>query len=436
MKQNEFQARIDRSLSGLNWDAGKRQRVLLSLDREEKKKKKISWILALTLVLLLAFMAAGLATGGFGVLQFREGQKDNDAYTRLITEIGRQYENDFFTLRLNETAFDGVRLSCTMELEEKNAGPVYVIPRVIATAGGEELHLLEDTGAFFDGEPGFWVPNIRPMHERNNFCGIDFTLSYDPEEGYDPLSLWHPVGEAVTWDFSFTVLRPNWPLLFTQEDEPGMDEEPWTEEEYQQYDQQFMDAYERQTILLDRYANPVWYMACIPQRDGVDGGEKTWEELCENLLQYDIFTVADEFAFRFETSPQPVRTAKKLPVFTLPDGYRVEVRSLSVTVDSLDMELKITREGKDAAEDCGALPWSFAVLSGDAATSVQGASVGKREDGSWRYECRVELFGTADQIQLIPCRSSKEGADAWEVFKQQRTLTQEQRDLAVTIVLE
>ena len=460
MKKNDFQIHADRSLSGLVWDGAKQQKVLQALDgKGGKPMRKFTVSLALALALILATTAVGFATGGFGILQYRPNQTENEAFTRLITQVGQEYENDYFSMRVSEVAFDGLRRSCVLEIAEKeNAETVLVLPRVKARANGRELPVMIERGGFWgEYDQAFWVPNIAATG-YDPLCAMEVGL-YQPSEYSDGnFGAYAPADGPVTWEYSFTVLKPNWPIQFIDRENtqdrvsPRQTDTEWTDKEIQEhldaYTRQFAEAYENHVILLDSDAFIVEYLANIPQADGVPASEKNGDELLEELRQgCEFFTVVDEFAFRFETLPQATRTAEALPTFALPDGFVCQVTDLNVSVDYAGLALRITREdGADASDYWENWDWEFVLLSKDAKTSIDGASCCQQGDRSLRYECKAELSNPVSEITIVPCRRSETGEFIpgsgdhldmpWLVWLKQAAQTDEQRELSVTIPLK
>ena len=70
---------LDRRLSGVTERPDSRQRMLRLICKEESiVKKKVSTGLVLVIALVLATMSAALATGGFGLLDYKREQAENE----------------------------------------------------------------------------------------------------------------------------------------------------------------------------------------------------------------------------------------------------------------------------------------------------------------------------------------------------------------------
>lgn len=448
MKNEAFRDRVDRALSDIAWTEEMQKSVFAALDkREGKPMKKLSAALVFALILMLLTTAVGFATGGFGILQYAPGQAGNQAYLDTILTIGQTYDLGAFSVTVNEAAFDGMRLLTTMEIDPREGeDPVFVLPKVRAKINGEPVETFWQSGTGFYDECGFWAPQL--SGEANG-------MGY-PEYGGAEIALWNvPNGEnfgnnqiayeAVEWEIVFDAYKPMLPLTFTEADEPAMDEEPWTEEQYAAHEQLLAQAYEDGKIMLDAYAEPWWYLGCIPQKDGVDGGEKSQEELWQNAVEMGVFRLEKEAVFRFETKPLPVWSQEEQPSFSLPEGFTVTVEKMDVSVDLASLRLKITREdGTPAAPYFSTFDWDFAVLAQGAKTDIRESGCGGVEDGSLQFECTVEFFGPTKEIFIVPCRKDQRavGTDGveyslnWATYQRQEPITEEQKQLMMTIDLE
>ena len=444
MKRNDFRDRVDRRLASLSWDPRMREKTLRAIDQKEEKKmrhmNKGTAALILVLILTIVTMAVGLATGNyFGILQYVPDKADNQAYLDTVLTLGQTYACDAFTLSLNEVAFDGMRLTAAMEIHPREgAEPVFVRPGAKARINGETVETFWEGGSGFDNS-GFWAPDISRMAAYPECGGAQIALSGWTDGTFRE---YRPTDGAVEWELVFDVYQPAMPLIFTREDEPGMDEESWTEEQYDAHTRAFYEAYQDGKIMLDQYAEPWWYLSCIPQMDGMDGGEKEEKDIWQNAIGMGVFRQIGQAVFRFETRPISVHTAENLLPFSLPDGLTVTLEKLDVSVDQASMRLRIIREdGMPAAESNDAWRWSFALLAEGAKTTWLGGHFGLQEDGSMLYESQAGLSGPADRIFIVPCLEAEDWLHAGnpvcqEVYLRQSPVTEEQEEMTVTVDLE
>ena len=441
MKNEQFRDHVNRALSDLTWTEDMEKNVLRAMEeREGKPMKKLSLGLALALALMIATTAAALATGGFGILQYVQmhapEKAENRAYLDTVLTVGQTYEGEAFTLSVNEAAFDGMRLTAAMEIRTNpDAKPVFVLPSARAFIGEKAADVFWLGGSYDD--EGFWAPDIDRMATYAECGGVEIVLRGGEEDAGEYL----PVDQTVQWELVYTVYQPTMPLIFTDEDEPAIGEEAWTEEQYAAHEQAFYDAYKDGKILLDQYADPWWYLSCLPQLDGVDGGEKTAVDVWRNAVALGVFRQIDQAVFRFETKPVSVRTVENRPLFTLPDGLNVALEKMDVSVDRVNFVLRVCREdGTPVTEDYNSWPWGFALLAENAETKSYGGSAGMEPDGSLVIRWEAGLSRPAERLFIVPCREEN-GIQAGmqntgEVYRRQAPVTDEQKAWMATIDLE
>ena len=423
---------VDTVLSGLQPDPWLAQRMMNQEKEEPVVKKKLPVGMVILVVLILLTTAGVALVRTFGILDYAPQQAGNTAYTEKIMTIGQRWEGEAFSAAIHEAVFDGMKMTFTMSIEpKKGAEPVYVIPRIRASVNGQPLNLwvMGGSGSFADN--GFWVPDIMPAVSYD-FTGwaVDVALSDDGRS-------FAPVAEDIQWEIDFHVLHTDWPIVFTEEDEPGMDEPEWTDAEYAVYDQQFFDAYRNKQVLLDRYGMFASYLYALDENiDGWYEAGISWQEAIENALTKEVFTLAETASFRFTAEGVNVRTNREPVAFALPDGWLVELMDLNVAVEQIGISLRITREDGQPAE-YHEFPWDFALLAEGAKTVFGGASIGSREDGSILYTAHVSIDGQTDRLLLIPVDTLAHAScqpDA--VMENGAPLTEEQQQMQIIIELQ
>lgn len=102
------------------------------------------------------------------------------------------------------------------------------------------------------------------------------------------------------------LFHPEWPIIYTEQDEPGIGEEPWTNEEYAAYDQQFVAAYQQKKILLNRSAMLSPFAAAYPSYDISMEDEMAYVDWSEALLTQEAFKLADKITFHFFSNVNPI----------------------------------------------------------------------------------------------------------------------------------
>ena len=390
------QQSINAVLSGIQPDPFLAQRIMNGEREEPVVKKRLS----IGIVMLLLFLTtAGIAVvRHFGILDYAPHQAVNTAYTQKIMTLDQRWEGEYFAAVIHEAVFDGMKMTFTMSIEPKaGADPVYVIPRISASVNGQPLNLwvMGGSGSFADN--GFWVPDIMPevSYDYEGWA-VDVALSDDGRS-------FAPVAEDIQWEIDFHVLHTDWPIFFTEEDEPGIDEPEWTDAEYAAYEKQFFDAYRNKQVLLNRYGMFDLY-ALDENIDSWYEEGISWQEAIENALTKEVFQLAETASFRFAAEGTPIKTNSEPVVFTLPEGWQAKVENLNVSMGQIGISLRITRTDGQPA-DYHDFPWDFALLAENAETAFERSSIGSREDGSILYTAHMTINGPTQRLLLIPVDS-------------------------------
>ena len=388
---------IDAVLSGIQADPWLAGRIMNQAKEEAPVKQKFSAGMVILIVFLLLTSAAIAVVHSFGILDYVPHQAENTAYTQKIMTLNQRWEGESFSAVIHEAVFGGMKMTFTMSIEPKEgAAPVYVIPHIRASAGGQPLNLsvMGGSGSFADN--GFWVPDIMP-EVSYDFEGwaVDVALR-------DDSLAFASVAQDIQWEIDFHVLRTDWPILFTEEDEPGMDEPEWTDAEYAAYEQQFFDAYQNKHVLLDRYGMFAAYLYAVDENiDNWYEAGISWQQAIENALTKEVFTLAETASFRFAAEGAAVKTNLAPVTFTLEEGWLAEMTDLNVALEQIALSLRITRADGQPA-DYHEFPWAFALLADGAKTAFEAESIGGRDDGSVLYTARLNINGETDRLLLVP----------------------------------
>ena len=376
------------------------QKVRMQAQRKEdtpvKKKISASLIIAIATVLLLTTVAAAI-TNGFGILDYRPEQSDNKALTDHIMSLGQVWDGEYFSMSLNEAVFDGMKMQLTMSFYPKeNANPVFVIPRIGAKLNGQKLNTwLTNMYGIYD-QDGFWLPCIEPDHMIDSERSAVEVLITDESGAYLPVS------DQVEWNISFDVLHSEWPIEFTEQDEPMIGEAEWTAEDYDAYFRLFEEAYQSKKVLLNRAGMIKPYLDAIQPDPGTED-EMHFIDFEEALLTKEAFALEEKAVFSFTAEPLRVKTASKPVHFETPDGLVFDLQSLAVSPTEISLSFRISRlDGKMVLDSDFWARQAIAVLADHAITANQGGFMMAQDDGSQLYTQNYTINGETDKIYLIP----------------------------------
>lgn len=438
--QRQIHAAIDEGLSHVELSPKLRNAIRNAARGEKKMRKKVSAGLVLACTMLVALTAMAVAVTRFGVLAFNPEQAQNEAYARHILTLDETYENEYMTLTVNDAVFDGAHLSVALNVQPK-AGcgeGVYVYPRMTATCGGQTQNVEEQSciGEFFKG---FWVPERnQAIAHMNGEYGANYAVLTANDAGE---LVADPQNHAVTWTLSLDVIRPVYPI---QRADSASDAQ-MTDALLTDDGQPFADAYAEQKILLTDGYDLSPYAFGLPRPEGMTD-EAWWRtNLPDRLVASGAFERVDTAEIVFTTQETSVRTLAEPLTFDLVD-YVATVKRLSVSFGACDYEIDVTKKddsGKSAAQEWldGEPFWQFAVLADGARTNFEWGRSGVYGEPGSDQRKRIQLAGTvlmdaqASQVRIVPCWGTEMENPIGAVYSAQKPVTQEQREMAVTISL-
>ncbi len=317
-----------------------RRRLVLSA-RNLKEEKPVKRKLTLTVVFaaLLVMLAAGAVA-----LSIKSSVAPGypKKYEPKIVTIDKHYENDYFTLDINDAASDGVRMEMAMDMKPKQgADSVYVFPRLSAAAKGQALEC--DIESCYDAYDGIWVPERKENPAGPGRIFLDAALMTEEEMG----ATFKFAREDVKWTLTMHVLKPNWPVETDEYTRDGYYDEKKIG--YEEFMKLFKEAYKNKKILLTYGDTTLEYAASLPTPEGMTPEEHMMMQEYDRLTQSGAFTEIETLTFEFSTpGNKDTAEAEQLPVLEL-NGIKMALTKLTMTDLSGDFAAAITHlDGSDA----------------------------------------------------------------------------------------
>ena len=443
-RNNDFRRAVDARLSGLSVSPEKQMQILLRAQEEEKPvKKKISTSLVIVFAVMMLTMAAGVATTNYGVLDFNSSQKNNPAYAEHILTVDQSFVGDYFTMTVNEAIFDSISLSMTMEIQPvADAEPVFIKPRITAQCGDALLETDIEGCRGGDFWSGFWFPQDESMGwGTDGTYGVDCAIIADYEDhvAYDAQ------GEPVTWQVTFDVIKPEWPVQVVKNqlyDDVDVDN---PEEAFEAYIQEFKDAIENHIILTDVYGGMPEFQAYLPAPEGMS--EEEWMGLpnSEQFVLSGAFSRVDMLTASFTTDGVDMLTAD-LPLTVDLGEYEATLTELNASFARVDYRFEVHKKDGSAAEDYlnDVGIWQFAVISPSGGVSPMSTGGGciSAESQDTNFSASMTLLAPANELTFVPIFSEHPqtlgGSDPMlhHVFDAGMPLTEEQEAMAFTVKLK
>lgn len=319
-----------------------RQNLVLTarnLKEEEPVKKRI------TLTVVFAAMLVLLAVGAVALtVKTSVAPAYPKKYEPKIVTIDKHYENEYFTLDINDAASDGVRMNMALDITpKKGADSVYVFPRITAAANGQQLD--SDIEECFDAYNGIWVPERIPNSMGPGKVLLDSALMTQSEM----TPSFKFAKEDVTWTLTMHVLKPNWPIEVDEYTKAGYyDSEKINHEDYKKL---FEKAYQDKKILLTYGDTTVEYSAYLPTPQGMTSEQYMELQEYDRLTLSGAFTEIETLTFDFATpGNKDTAEAEKLPVFEK-NGIKMALTKLTMTDLSGEFVATLTYADGSPAEN-------------------------------------------------------------------------------------
>ncbi len=384
-------------------------RTARTLQEEKPVKKKLSFALVFALLVLLA--SAGLALS----LRYSVEKAVPPKFADKITTIDETYENDYFTMSINDAVSDGMRLILAMHFEPREgAEQVLVFPRLTAQSGDKVL--MTDPEAGFEYLDGFWMPEMADNPAGPGNAMLDMVLW---EEDFEDTAA---IREEITWTLTLHTLKPNWPITHDQYTSKGYVDLGGAIT-HDQHNQLFADAYQNKEILLTYGDNTLEYAANLPVPKGMKEEEYYLKRDWERLVLSGAFEEVDRAQRTFTTKPNAELKQFQGEQVVPMEGYEVVVTSVRAAFLGSEYQLLLRHKGgtmdKDDREPRSyfELRYQGAILP-SSGFSFNHAGVGL--DAENTQEMRgsfsiANLDGVPDEITFVPF-TLKEGVQYHEAM--------------------
>lgn len=382
-----------------------RQRLVLSarnLKEERPVKKKLT--LSVVFAALLVMLAAGAVALG---IKSSVAPGYPKKYEPKIVTIDKHYENDYFTLDINDAASDGVRMEMAMDMKPKQgADSVYVFPRLSATARGQKLEC--DIESCYDAYNGIWVPERKQEGYAPGQVMLDAALMTEEEPG----TTFKFAKEDVKWTLTMHVLKPNWPVETDEYTRDGYYDEKKIG--YEDFMKLFEEAYKNKKILLTYGDTTVEYSANLPTPEGMTQKEHMMMQEYDILTHSGAFSEVETLTFEFATpGNRDTAEAGTLPVFEI-NGVKLEITKLTMTDLNGDFVAAVTYLDGSDAQAHPKQTLFLEVRMGDQALPEMSRGFGAEADDT-KTQRYTQEFSTRDlktlpeELTLVPYTVEGEG---------------------------
>lgn len=302
-----FKNQVNTTLAGLDWTAADSQETLRIMKGELKVKKRISFGMALAMVLLVLGMAFGIAEAiRYSVKDYHH--LDAKTYQEHITAIEKEDKNEDVSFYLSDAVFDGERLVAAMEILPVSGEKVYLVPELIGESAGNTFapHISDSSGGDFNS--GFWVGKTGELGFTDGKYGFDAQVRKDLAIG------------TVNWKLTLHVLKPVWELVY---DSSGYSDDSDGELDYDAWEKQFEDAYHNRKIMLVQQSSLMMFNTLLPGQES--------EPLVQRLIASGAFESKGKLQIDFTTSAVGSNAASVVGKTLEFDGFNIHIERLDVS---------------------------------------------------------------------------------------------------------
>lgn len=317
MKEKEFREKLAGLYTGVPTDTHTAFEHALTHHRDKKEQTfrvgKVRFALALVLILAL------LATGAYAVY-IRYSVTDymrNTSKTFLehMITLNERYENDLFTMTVNDLIFDGSNFAVTMNIDRHSEDVVYFMrTKVTAICAGKD-YMVDVEGwqgpDFLAG--GMWpqfddISDPVAIEQRGfGFEGVLWDWDMNPP----------PAGQPIDWTMTFTVFKPLYEIV--------VDNNPERDPNFSDtIEQRCLEAWENHQIFM-YYGDANAYIACVEEALGLFDQAPE-----ESIPATGAFELADVITFHFTTDFDDDVVKEELI------GQRYELGEYAVVIDTME----------------------------------------------------------------------------------------------------
>ena len=280
-------------------------------ERRTVRVSKVRFAMAVTLIVMLLATGAYAVYTRYSVTDYM--RNSSKAFMEHVITLNETYQNDLFTMTVNDLVFDGSTFAVAMNIDRSSEDVVYYMrTKVTATCAGED-YMVDVEGwrgpDFLSGGmwPEFtWADGIE--EEGFGFEGVLWDWDMNPP----------PAGEPIDWTMTFKVFRPLWEIEVDNDiiKDPDFDNA---------LKERCLEAYRSQKIFM--YIGDVnsYVLALANELDLP--WDMAWEDM---LVATGAFELADVITFHFTTDFDDDVVMEELI------GQRYDMGEYEIVIDSVE----------------------------------------------------------------------------------------------------
>lgn len=314
MKEKEFREKMAGLYGMVPSDTHAAFEHALTHHREKEARtvrvSKVRFAVLVTLIVMLLATGAYAVYTRYSVTDYM--RNSSQAFMEHVITLNETYQNDLFTMTVNDLVFDGSTFAVAMNIDRRSEDIVYYMrTKVTATCAGKD-YMVDVEGwrgpDFLAG--GMWpeLTSLDSVEEEGfGFEGVLWDWDMNPP----------PAGQPIDWTMTFNVFRPLWEIEVDNDiiREPDFDNALET---------RCMEAYRNRKIFM--YSGDVnSYILTLANE--MELWNLPWEDM---LVATGAFELADVITFHFTTDFDDDIVKEELV------GQRYDMGEYAIVLDSVE----------------------------------------------------------------------------------------------------
>lgn len=322
MKEKELREKMAGLYGGVPTDTHAAFEHALTHHREQESR--VPRMGKVRFALVVALLVTLLATGAYAVY-YRFSVADymrntSQAFLDHVITLDETYENELFTMTVNDLVFDGSNFAVAMNILRHDPDSAYYMrTKVTATCAGKDYMVDVEgwngpdflAGGMWPEYGGFYKDPVAAERSGFGFEGVLWDWDMNPP----------PAGEPIEWTMTFKVFKPLWEIVVDNDIIRDPDFDAALEARCQAAHQN------RQIFMYSGDVNS--YVITLASE--MDLWELDWEEM---LPATGAFELADVITFRFTTDFDDDVVKEEL------NGQRYEMGEYAIVIDALEVSFQ------------------------------------------------------------------------------------------------
>ena len=367
---------------------------------------KTRFAVAVALLVMLLATGAYAVYYRFSVTDFM--RNSSQAFLDHVITLDETYENDLFTMTVNDLVFDGSTFAVAMNILRHDPDSAYYMRTKVTAVCADKDYMVDVegwngpdflAGGMWPEYDGFYKDPVAAERQGFGFEGVLWDWDMNPP----------PAGEPIEWTMTFNVFRPIWEIVVDNDvtKEPDFDAA---------LEARCLEAYQNHQIFM--YSGDANSYVLVLANELDLPWDMPWEDM---LLATGAFELADVITFHFTTDFDDDVVKEELI------GQRFELGECAAVINTMGISfqrangliyLDVGRDlsSEELKEVQAALPTGMTIICRDAAGEEvcrNSASVNPRwvDEDLWRFAVGFDFYQDMSDVASMTFQGyRKDGA--------------------------